>query len=453
MTVSRAGPPPLVLRGGKVVSSAGTKPLDVLIHAGRIEALLAPGTPVADATEEFVAGSLLLPGLVDVHVHLRDPGLTEHEDFTTGTRAAAAGGVTTLSVMPTDDPWTSDLATFRDKAGLAAGRIAVDVALQAAVPRSLEGLEALAEAGAVSLEIFTADVAGAFLHPDAAALCKALTAARALGLTLGVAPADASLLAAALAATTGTDAAAFCATRTPVMEAMGIAKAIVCAAGTGARVHIRQVNSAAGLDVLRAMKSLADISVETTPQNLLFTAVDYDGPNSALLKGSPPLRTDADRAALLDAVASGLVDMVATDHAPYRPEAKAGPFASFAEIPGGMPGVQTLLGSMLHIASRGALSVEDIVRCCAEAPAERFGLSTKGRIAAGCDADIVRLTPGPVTSITDADQLSKARRTPFAGLDFPFRIDAVMARGRWIFSNGKVASALSGSVIAPARFR
>jgi dihydroorotase len=435
----------LVLTGGRVVSAEGIAAADIAIEDGCIVEV--GGTGPARRSID-VSGRLLFPGLVDAHVHLREPGLTHKEDFESGTRAAAVGGVTTLLVMPTDDPWTETPTQLLSKMALAEGRIHVDVAFQVVLGREPIDVAELAELGAVSFEVFTADVPEPYRHDGTAALSAALHRLRGLGVQIGVSPGDQSILDAT--ADTGS-IAAFLASRPPLAEAMGIARAILAARDANATVHIRQVNSALGVETLRRMKSLADVSAETTPQNLLFTAEDYIK-GGQQLKASPPFRQAEDLAALAAALRDGTVDVVATDHAPHAPDEKARSHARFSEVPGGMAGVQTLLPVMLHLASKGLISVTDIARLCARNPAQRFGLAgRKGRIAEGHDADIVVVDPSQSSVISHAEQLSKAAFTPFAGLGLPYRIETTYLRGIPIFSDGRVNAARAGRVLKPAR--
>ncbi|MEA2782789.1 MAG: dihydroorotase, partial [Rhodospirillaceae bacterium] len=343
-----------ILRGGVVVTAEGTRRADIAIGGGRIAGLLEPGMPAKARREIAVPDRYLLPGLVDAHVHLREPGMTHKEDFASGTRAAIAGGVTTVLVMPTDEPWTSTVHLFREKQALASGRIYADVGLQVAVGRDFAESRKLRALGAVSFELFTADVPTPFLHDSIADLVRAMQAVAEVGGLAAVSPGDQSILAGTAASRGEAEGsiADFLASRPPLAEASGIARIILAAASTGARVHVRQSNSALGIATFRRLKSLADVSIETTPQSLLLTAADYErlGP---LLKASPPLRSPADVAALQEALVDGTIDIVATDHAPHSMAEKLAPQADFAAIPGGMPGLQTLLPVMLHLVDRG----------------------------------------------------------------------------------------------------
>jgi dihydroorotase len=434
----------LVVRGATIVEAGGAVRADLCVSDGRVAALLSPDTPVTAKVERRVDGCYLLPGLVDAHVHLRDPGLTHKEDFESGTRAAAVGGATTLLDMPTDDPWTDSVKSYIAKQRLATGRLHVDVGLQVALRRDANDLRALRALNPVSVEVFTADVPEAYLHDTQYSLLHAFKLLRPLDVLACVSPGDQSLLESAPKG--GVDA--FLASRPPLAEASGIAKSILAATEARTRVHIRQTNSALGLATFRRMRSLADVSIETTPQCLLFTADDYTQ-LGADIKASPPMRSAEDRDALRVALREGLIDIVATDHAPHARAEKNAHYDAFADIPGGMPGVQTLLATMLHFVATGDIDLPALVRMCSTNPAQRFGIGhCKGSLAVGLDADILVLDPRLDTRISHGDQLSRAGYTPFDGMKVPGKLTAVFLRGALIYENGQlVAPAPAGKIL------
>ena len=420
----------LVIRGGTVVGSRGSAPGDLAIAGGRIVAVMTPGAAATARAEIGVDGRYLLPGLVDAHAHFRDPGLTGKEDFASGSRAALAGGVTTVLIMPTDDPWTATPAQYLAKRALAEERSRADIGLQAVLTRQLRDLDRLAELGATSFELFTADVPEEFRHDTTAAMEAAMRAVARVQGVVAASPGDESILERRLAdlaaGPRGVDA--FIASRPPLAEAAGIARAILVAAATGARLHIRQTGSALGIAAFRRLRSLADVSIETSPQCLLFDRGAYDRLGRPI-KASPPLREREDMLALQAALCDGTIDLVATDHAPHSLADKAAA-VDFMAVPGGMPGVQTLLFAMLHMVERAIIRLPDVARLAAETPADRFGIGhRKGRLAAGRDADIVVLDPGGRTVVRNRDQLSKPGYTVFDGLEVPFRLERVFLRG------------------------
>ncbi|RTL99986.1 MAG: dihydroorotase [Hyphomicrobiales bacterium] len=436
-----------LIRGATVVNAEGLSRSDVGIAAGKVMALIAPGEIAEAGTVIDASGRFLLPGLVDAHAHLRDPGLTHKEDFSSGTHAAALGGVTTVLDMPTDEPWTATPGQLADKMALAEGRIHVDVGLQAVVSRDLSLIPGLIDLAPVSFELFTADVPDAFLFATLDAVAEALKAFADADTLIGISPGDQSILAGSTARDRSGTIAAFLDSRPPLAEAGGIARALVAAASAGARVHVRQINSELGVETWSRLRGIADASVETTPQNLFFTAQDYET-QGANLKASPPLRSRQDVDALRAALSEGLIDVVATDHAPHAPAEKAAAYAAFADIPGGMPGLQTLLPAMLKLVDEGLIVLPDLARMCASNPAKRFGLGRrKGRVAAGYDADLLILDPRLSSTIANADQVSRAGYTPFDGWTVEARLTNVLLRGREIVSEGKLIGTALGTIV------
>ncbi|RVC35957.1 dihydroorotase family protein, partial [Mesorhizobium sp. M7A.F.Ca.CA.004.04.2.1] len=417
-----------LIRGATIVNAEGFERRDVGITDGRIAALVQPGETASARTVIDAAGAYLLPGLVDAHAHLREPGLTHKDDFSSGTHAAALGGVTTVLDMPTDEPWTATAEQLADKMAMTEARIHVDVGLQTVVSRNLSLIPRVLDLAPVSFELFTADVPDDFLFATSDAVAEALKAFAGSDTLIGISPGDQSILTGSTLRDRPGTIAAFQASRPPLAEANGIARALIAAASAETRIHVRQINSELGVETWGRLRGMADASVETTPQNLFFTASDYEM-QGANLKASPPLRSPHDVDALRAALSGGLIDIVATDHAPHAPIEKAASYAAFADIPGGMPGLQTLLQTMLKLVDEGLIALSDLVRLCARNPAERFGLGRrKGRIATGYDADILILDPRQSSTIANADQVSRAGYTPFDGWTVQARLTSVFLR-------------------------
>jgi dihydroorotase len=437
----------LILRGGTVVNADKEVRADLAIRDGRIIALLPPGQTADARVMVDVDGLLLLPGLVDAHAHLREPGLTHKEDFDSGTRAAALGGVTTVLDMPTDEPWTATPQQLAAKMELAAGRIFTDVGFQVVVSRDLPAIEGLYRQAPVSFELFTADVPENYLFDSMELVTETLRRFAPLDTIVGVSPGDQSILLGSAMRSETRDITAFLASRPPLAEANGIARAILAAAATGARVHVRQINSALGVKTWSRMKDLADATVETTPQNLFFSAEDYKT-DGARLKASPPFRSRDDVSATTDALRQGLIDLVATDHAPHSPAEKAQIYPAFADIPGGMPGLQTLLPVMIRLVDRGIIGLRDVVRMCARNPAERFGLGRrKGTLGPGFDADILVVDPRHPERISNGKQVSRAGYTSFDGWEVSHRLARVFLRGEEIVCDGNLTGPARGAVV------
>lgn len=444
----------LLLRGGRIVEADGIAAGDLGISGGKVAALIAPDAPgVVAARVVDVAGMLLLPGLVDAHVHLREPGIVHKEGFENGTRAALAGGVTTVMVMPTDDPPTLTLAQFEAKRALAEGRIHVDLALQAAAaPGNLDQLRALRDAGAVSFEVFLGDALPAYLTHDAAGLLAVLRGVAEAGGIAGITANDHELVLARTAAAQARrdlGVAAYPLARPVVSEALAIARACIAARETGCAIHLRQLSSAEGLRVFRALTDGQDASVEVTPHNLLLDEDELlrQGPYA---KVGPPLRPAADLRALCAALQAGRIDMVATDHAPHLPAEKERGHANIWDAPSGLPGLETLLPAMLALVERGVLDLPGLVRRAAMEPARRFGLHPrKGTLRPGADADILVIDPDRRSRVGDAPPVTRAGHTPFAGLEANGALQSVFLRGIEAWRDGMPTGAARGVFLRP----
>lgn len=441
-----------IVEGGTVADTGGLRACDVAIRDGRVAALLALGDRAHAATRISARDCIVLPGLVDAHVHFREPGITHKEDFGSGTRAAAAGGVTTVMEMPTDKPLTLTPDDFLEKRALAEAKAHVDFALQAGLGPDTTHVRALADLGAVSFEVFLADLPGPLLVATGQELLSVLAAAAATGRVAGISAGDDAIVAGHTRPNDGTREAsrrAFLASRPPVAEAIGIARACVAARATGARIHIRQVSAAASVDVLRGLRT-SGLSAEVTPHNLLLTADEVlrRGPIAKIL---PPLRDPDDLASVRAALADGTIDIVATDHAPHLPEEKAAGEEDLGKAPGGFPGVQTWLPLMLRLVVDGVIDYPGLVRACCAAPARLFGLyPTKGSLVPGADADLVIVDPRKPFTIRDADQLSRAGRTPFDGWTAPASPVLTMLRGNVVARDGRVEGRAAGRFVRPA---
>jgi dihydroorotase len=441
----------LLIKGGQVFDESGGCEAAIAIAEGRIATIvtsgaLPPAQDVIDAT-----GKLIFPGLVDSHVHFRDPGLTHKEDFSTGTLAAAAGGVTTVMVMPTDNPFTLTPKDFSDKRALAEGRAHVDFALQAGLGPDRSQVRPLAELGAISFEIFMSDLPTSLLTDNLSALIGSLEAVRDAGSIAGVTPGNDVLFnrAAEIARREyGGTLRAFPLARPPAAEAVGIAEACIAASTTGARVHLRQVSSELSLRALQALRA-DNVSAEVTVHNLALTEGDYLR-MGMVAKVAPPLRPQQDVDALRAAARSGALDAIATDHAPHHPDEKAAGENDVWKGPGGFPGVQTLLPVMLNLVERDSLSYAALVKLCCASPARLFGLyPRKGALQQGADADLVIVDPKRPMTIQNADQLSKARNTPFAGLTVGATPVLTLLRGGVIMREGKPMGSAAGRFLRP----
>lgn len=443
----------LLVLNGEVVSSAGVSRMSLGISEGRIAAILMPGATVQARTVIDAAGKFVLPGLIDTHVHFREPGLTHKEDFASGSRAAAAGGVTTVMVMPTDNPMTTTPDLFAEKRQLASGRCHIDFALQAGLGPDSRHVRALADMGAISFEVFMSDLAPPMLTERMQDLMTVLKEVRDAGGVAGITPGDDSIVQALTAreqAAGGADRMAFGRSRPPMAEAVGLARACLAVKHVGLRAHIRQVSCAASVDILERLAP-ESLSAEVTPHNLLLdeNEIARQGP---VAKVAPPLRPACDLAAVQAALRAGVIDIVATDHAPHTAAEKKAGDADIWKAPGGFPGVQTLLPLMLRMVGDGRLTYPELVRVCCETPAVLFGLAgRKGTHAVGADADLVIVDPGRSFTIRNEDQQSRAGLTPFHGWNVPAMPVLALLRGNVVMRDGMPEGGASGRFVGPAR--
>jgi dihydroorotase len=441
----------ILIVGAEIVSSTGRLRKSIGIKDGKIEALIDPGD-AAPARETIDAhGQILIPGLVDSHVHFREPGLVHKEGFASGSRAAAAGGVTTVMVMPTDNPITVTPEQFLEKKQLAEGRCFVDYAFQAALGTDTQFVRPLADLGAVSFELFLADFPPPILVDSARDLLAALAAVRSVEGVAGITPGDDSIVRGLTEAEQRdhpTDPMSFARSRPPIAEALGLARACLAVSETGVRAHIRQVSCRRSVNVLQALAP-ADLSSEVTPHNLALEAGELakQGP---VAKVAPPLRAADDIEAVRSALRDGTIRTVATDHAPHSPEEKRAGDQNIWKAPGGFPGVQTFLPVMLKLIGDGILDYPDLVRACCEVPAKTFGLfPQKGSFAIGADADFVLIDPRRPFTIRNEDQQSKARLTPFNGWVAPATPVLALLRGRVIMRDGVPVGEPAGRLLRP----
>ena len=438
----------LVFTGGRLV------PADVGVAQGRVAALGRIEGPASERLD--AAGLWLLPGAVDAHFHCRTPGHEERGDFASETRAAAAGGTTTILEMPISKPGCATPAIFRDRRALIEQQAIIDVGLYGA-PGTLirEDVLGMAAEGAVAFKIFMhraplgrEDEFIGICLPEDEQLYQALKLTKETGLRLVAHCESDSMLEAGierLRATGRHDFAAHGESRPGVVEAVAVARLLTLAEDVGAPVHVAHVTCEQALRIIRRFRRDGlDVTAETCPHYLFFDE-DEVRAHGAFAKINPPIRSSRDRTALWAALADGTLDLVTTDHAPYVLEEKQRD--SIWRTPAGAPGAQALLPSMLSAALEGGLPLARAIELIAEGPARTFGLEgRKGAIALGADADFCLFDPQARTRFTRNQMHSKAAEVDRIYLDTEFqgRVVATLSRGRVVFRDGQIL-AESGS--------
>ena len=424
----------------RVYVAGAFTPATVRVVDGRILAV-DPYDPDADAV--LPDDAVLLPGLVDSHVHLDEPGRTEWEGFATGTAAAAAGGVTTLLDMPLNsDPVTTTPDALAAKRSAATGKLAVDVGYWGgAVPENLGHLRELAEAGVVGFKCFLSPSGiDEFGHLDAEQLDRALTELAAFDGLLIVHAEDPAHLHAD--GPLGVHYRDFLASRPPESEQDAIRLVIETARRTGARVHIVHVSDGAALDDVRAAK--ADgvrITVETCPHYLTLDAADVpDG--AAAFKCCPPIRDRANQDLLWDGVLDGTIDAIVSDHSPSTAALKSEP--DFGLSWGGIAGVQTGL-SAVHTAARAReVALERILPLMTTGPARVAGLGDRGTIAPGQPAHLAVFAPDEAFTV-DAQTLEyRNKMSPWDGQTLTGVVRTTYVHGVCVYRRGEPVTSRVG---------
>jgi len=407
----------------------GERPAAVHSRDGRITAVTGFDDVPVDAVT-LADDEVLLPGLVDSHVHVNEPGRTEWEGFATATRAAAAGGVTTIVDMPLNSvPATVSVEALHVKRQAAIAQVAVDVAFWGGVvPGNVDQLRAMHEAGVVGFKCFLLDSGVPEFPPlDDAGLRAALAELATFDGLLIAHAEDAAVLAAA-PAPRGASYAAFLASRPGTAEESAIGRVLAAARDTGARAHIVHLADADAVPMLR--RARADgvrITVETCPHYLTFAAEGVpDGATS--FKCCPPIREASHREALWAALADGDIDLVVSDHSPCTPELKELDSGDFGQAWGGIASLQVALPAVWTGARARGIGLDQVVRWMAEAPARLVGLPAKGAIAVGRDADLVAFAPDERWTVGALQHRNPV--TPYAGRELVGAVRRTWLRGR-----------------------
>jgi dihydroorotase (multifunctional complex type) len=412
----------LFLKDGWIVKETTAAPVNILVAGEKIVAVGPDVEPEGEAEIVNASGLLVLPGLVDAHVHLREPGGEHKEDLMSGTRAALAGGITTVLAMPNTSPPVIDANSLANAMALADSKAVCDFGFfLGATPTNAAQAARLTDA--VGLKMYMGSSTGSLLVDDFGgqyAHFKAYPPERPIAVHAEDEAAKRWF------ARQGQR-------RPPLCATLDTARALALAEHLGRRLHICHLSTAQELELVHAARSRGvRVTCEVAPHHLFLTS-DAEWRLGPRAKMNPPLRSRADRDALWNHLA--WIDAIASDHAPHTLEEKQ---VGMTDAPAGVPGLETTLPLLLNAVGEGQLLLSDVVRLTSRGPAEIFGLARKGRIAPGFDGDLVLVDFEARWTITPEKLWTKCGWTPFAGWHVKGRVERVYLRGRLAYADGEV---------------
>jgi allantoinase len=444
------------LRSTRVVLPEGVRAASVHIERGQVARIGEWSDVLGDVID--AGDGVVMPGLVDAHVHVNEPGRTEWEGYETATRAAAAGGVTTIVDMPLNSiPPTTTLAGFEEKIAAADSQCTVNVAFWGGVvPGNTAELAPMVERGVRGFKCFLIHSGvDEFPHVSEADLRIAMPEIARLNSVLLVhaeLPGPIEAAATDLAGLDQRGYETFLRSRPRAAENEAIAMMIRLCRDTGCRVHIVHLSSSDALPMLRAAKSEGlPITAETCPHYLTFAAEEIaDG--ATHFKCCPPVRERENREKLWEAVKDGTIDMVVSDHSPCTPALKLLDDGDLMAAWGGISSLQFGLAAMWTALSPRGFGLADLSRLMSAAPARLAGLDhRKGRLAPGFDADIVIWAPDAAFTVRPELIHHRHKLTPYDGMDLRGRAEAVFVRGERVFHNGTFSHTISGQLLIPGK--
>jgi allantoinase len=423
----------LVIRADRAVIDGGIRAAAIALADGRIRAIAPIDTDLPSADEiRLPVSAVLLPGFVDTHVHINEPG-TDWEGFATATAAAAAGGITTLVDMPLDsDPVTTTVAALASKQQSAQGNCRIDVRYWAGVvPANIDDLAPLAEAGVAGFKCFLTDSGNRnFPHLGADQFRRAASRVAALDSVLLVHGESQHVIADSPRAF-GRRYASFLASRPDAAEQDAVALVLDTARDTGARVHVVHVSSAQVLPMLaEAKRSGVRVTAETCPHYLIFAAQSIpDGATEFAC--CPPIRDDHNRDRLWGGLADGTLDMIVSDHSPCAPTVKAD--GDFGRVFGGISSLEVAPRAVWTHALQRGFGLPELCRWMAERPATLAGLADRGRIAVGYRADLCAFEPDSEQTVHAAALRHRHAATPYDGAVLRGSVAQTWLAGRSVY--------------------
>jgi dihydroorotase len=429
----------LVLSNAKAYIGNAIVDCSIAVRNGKI-AKIGREAYMPKAEEKIdLKGLLTLPGLIDVHVHLRDEGKAYKEDFYSGTAAAAAGGITTVLDMPNNEPVTMSVKTLKARMEIAEKRVLVNVGFYSEFPKDLNEIRKIIDAGAVAFKLFMIGQVGGLNIKDNSALVEAFKVLSELDVLVAVHAEDGAMVKAVegeLKQKNRGDIEAFLEAHSERAEASAMNRLLAITKRACNKIHFCHVSTTRGLEIIREGKSAGmPITCEVTPHHLFLSAGNLKNIGSIALT-VPPVREKHHVKALWMGIKESLVDMIASDHAPHALEEKMADVVW--NVKTGIVGLETTLPLLLTEVNSGNLSLADVVRLMAEKPAEIFSLNGRGFLKEGNNADLTVVDLKRKGRINASKFYSKAKFSPFDGWWFKGTPVKTFVNGELVMDEGEI---------------
>ncbi|MHA1378718.1 MAG: dihydroorotase [Candidatus Helarchaeota archaeon] len=441
----------LILTNAKIYTAGSIKEGAIAIDAGKIQNLGKESNLPSASKKIDCNGNLIFPGLIDVHVHLRDLELSYKEDFFTGTSAALAGGVTTVLDMPNTKPRTDKPEILKTKMEKATKKIVCNVGFYSAIPKDFKNILKLKDLGIFGFKIYPDHPYSNFDFADNEQLHTLIEKLSKTNLPIVVHPEQKNtrFKIEEYIKKNRSDIDAFLKAHNNLCEVSTIIRCINILQGTNAKLHFAHVSTSESVkSIIDARTNDILFTSETTPHHLLLNLKSLES-NGAISKMVPPLRRKVDTEALWRGLNSGFIDILATDHAPHSIEEKN---SGFLNAPSGVPGLESCLPLMLTCISKEKITLKRFIEIYSENPAKIFQIERKGKIKVGYDADLVIIDLKRKFKINPKNFLSKAQYSPFEGFNVQGKPIMTILAGEIAMDNGEIVTKEgSGSLLKTKR--
>jgi len=397
--------------------------------------------PNADQKMDLHSRLLVLPGLIDEHVHLRDEGKAYKEDFTSGTSAAATGGFTTVLDMPNNEPITMSAQTLRNRMEIAQRRILVNTGFHSEFPQTQSEIKEITKQGAVAFKLFMGEQMGGVNVDDDTTITKALKAVAEVKLPVAIHAEDHTVLATnvtKLKQAKKISPADYLRAHTEAVEHLAIERLLRLSVGTGVQLHFCHISTKEGVAMIaEAKKTQKNITCEITPNHLMLSQQEMQRFGSLIIM-APPLRERSQVEALWQGIHNGFVDTFGSDHAPHTLEEKQSD--NIWEVKAGIPGLEVTLPLMLTMVRRGRLSLDQVVAHLAENPSKIYGLADRGYLRAGQMGDLTIVDYDDRFKIDASKFKSKAKFSPYDGWEVNGRPVKTIVGGQLVYDEGEIVA-------------